>query len=321
MSMKNIFIILLCVALVGVLIFVLRGDTDQDITVPVENGDIATDEGDTEVVRVEEYGFTLTHEGGAEGYTYVVNEESVRGDQVYGADIFDAQEYDAFVTTQQGGESPVSLSIAVYRNPMNLEIREWIESTDASNFSLSVDNTLEDVRMGDTQFVTYTIDGLYRSDVYAFAQEGYVYLFANQWMESDSVMRTDMEGVISSLDFVTPATPASSAHGDIVVASPMPGDTVQSPLAISGEARGFWFFEASFPVVLVDWDGRIIAEGIATAQGDWMTEEFVPFTAELPYADSAVPTFNAKGALILKRDNPSGLPENDDAIEIPLILE
>ncbi len=101
--------------------------------------------------------------------------------------------------------------------------------------------------------------------------------------------------------------------------SPQPGAMVSSPLTIKGEARGNWFFEASFPVVLTDWDGLIIGEGIATAQGDWMTTEFVPFVATLTFtADPAV--YSDRGSLILRKDNPSGLPANDDALEIPVII-
>jgi Immunoglobulin-like domain of bacterial spore germination len=105
----------------------------------------------------------------------------------------------------------------------------------------------------------------------------------------------------------------------IVLASPLPGSTITSPLIITGEARGLWFFEASFPVTLTNWDGLIIAEGIATAESDWMTEDFVPFRAELTFTspyEAGDPTFMERGSLILKRDNPSGLPENDAALEI-----
>lgn len=109
----------------------------------------------------------------------------------------------------------------------------------------------------------------------------------------------------------------------ITVATPEPGNYIASPLTVSGMARGYWFFEASFPVSLVNWDGLIIAEGVATAQSDWMTEDFVPFTVELtftsPYQDGD-PDFMQRGALILQRDNPSGLPENDNAIEIPIMF-
>jgi len=99
---------------------------------------------------------------------------------------------------------------------------------------------------------------------------------------------------------------------------PRPNQEIESPLIIEGEARGFWFFEGDFPVVLTDWDGLIIAEAIAQAEGEWMTEDFVQFEARLEFEK---PEYSNKGTLILQKDNPSGLPENDDALEIPVIFK
>jgi hypothetical protein len=100
---------------------------------------------------------------------------------------------------------------------------------------------------------------------------------------------------------------------------PRPNSIIESPLTVTGEARGTWFFEASFPVILVDWDGLIIAEGIATAAEDWMTEDFVPFEATVVFAvDSSI--YSDRATLILRKDNPTGLPEFDDALEIPVTL-
>lgn len=105
----------------------------------------------------------------------------------------------------------------------------------------------------------------------------------------------------------------------IRIDTPRPNQSIKSPLIIKGEARGSWFFEASFPVVLVNWDGLIIAEGVATAKSDWMTTDFVPFEAKLTYSIDKN-TYSNKGALILRKDNPSGLPEHDNALEIPIIF-
>ncbi len=105
----------------------------------------------------------------------------------------------------------------------------------------------------------------------------------------------------------------------IVLDEPLAGGSVTSPLVISGRARGSWFFEASFPISIVDWDGRIIAEHYATAEGEWMTTDFVPFTATIEFESPAgTESFMNRGSLILKKDNPSGLPEHDDALEIPI---
>lgn len=101
----------------------------------------------------------------------------------------------------------------------------------------------------------------------------------------------------------------------ITIENPRPNQVVNSPLTITGEARGPWFFEASFPVMLTNWDGLIIAEGIATADGEWMTEEFVPYSVVLEFE---TPTLYDRGTLILQKSNASGLPEHDDALEIPV---
>lgn len=106
----------------------------------------------------------------------------------------------------------------------------------------------------------------------------------------------------------------------IRLTSPRPNQVIDSPLTITGEARGNWFFEASFPVILVDWDGRILAQGIATAKSDWMTTEFVPFEATLTFTlDKNI--YSKRGSLILRKDNPSGLPAHDDALEIPVLFK
>jgi hypothetical protein len=100
----------------------------------------------------------------------------------------------------------------------------------------------------------------------------------------------------------------------IKINSPRPNELVKSPLEITGQARGNWFFEASFPVKLLDENGSDLGAGIAQAKGEWMTEDFVPFSAKLEFAMPKGKT----GSLILKKDNPSGLPENDDELRVPV---
>lgn len=111
-------------------------------------------------------------------------------------------------------------------------------------------------------------------------------------------------------------------HELITVQSPLPNDLVTSPLEIRGAARGTWFFEATFPIVLVNWDGLIIAEGYAEATENWMAEEYVPYRATLEFENPGwEDDFSKRGSLILQKSNPSGLPENDDALEIPVRFE
>ena len=110
----------------------------------------------------------------------------------------------------------------------------------------------------------------------------------------------------------------------IIVNSPKANETISSPLELVGKARGYWFFEASFPIVLLDGNNKEIATAIAQAQSDpatgevnWMTEDFVDFKALLNFSKPET----QNGILILKKDNPSGLPENEEQIEIPIYFK
>lgn len=95
-----------------------------------------------------------------------------------------------------------------------------------------------------------------------------------------------------------------------------PDQQVSSPLVVQGEARGFWFFEASFPIRLLDELGRVLATGFGQANGDWMTNNFVPFTSsQLMFSTS---TDADEGFLFLEKDNPSGLPQFDDQLIVPV---
>ena len=96
--------------------------------------------------------------------------------------------------------------------------------------------------------------------------------------------------------------------------SQKPNTVVQSPLMVTGAARGTWYFEASFPIKLLDSNGTILAVTPAQAQDEWMTTEFVPFSVKLTFATPTTTT----GTLVLEKDNPSGLPQYDNALSIPI---
>ena len=120
------------------------------------------------------------------------------------------------------------------------------------------------------------------------------------------------EGVGGLEPAVRPAI--AGIPGLLEVATPKPGELAVSPLRLSGRARGTWYFEASFPVRILDANGNELGVVPAQAMEEWMTEEFVPFAALLDFKVS--PT--ATGSLVFKKDNPSGLPEHDRKFEMPV---
>jgi len=103
----------------------------------------------------------------------------------------------------------------------------------------------------------------------------------------------------------------------IKIDNPRPNQIIESPLFIKGEARGNWYFEADFPIKLFDDNGFLLGITPAHALGDWMTEDFVEFSATLPFAVPSTP----KGRLILEKDNPSGLPEHADELIVPVYFK
>lgn len=102
----------------------------------------------------------------------------------------------------------------------------------------------------------------------------------------------------------------------IRVLSPQKNSQIKSPIKINGQAVGNWYFEGSFPISVVGSNGKILGGGVATANGDWMTTEFVPFSSEVVFDKENA----TSGAIILKKDNPSGDPKLDDSIEIPVLF-
>lgn len=100
----------------------------------------------------------------------------------------------------------------------------------------------------------------------------------------------------------------------ITVDRPLIGEQISSPLTVMGEARGTWYFEASAPMRLEDANGNVLAQHYVTAKGEWMTEDFVPFEGTLTFTTPQTNT----GTLIMQKDNPSGLPENDRELRIPV---
>ena len=85
-------------------------------------------------------------------------------------------------------------------------------------------------------------------------------------------------------------------------------------ISVTGKARGTWFFEGSFPAELLDANGVVMKTAIAKADGEWMTENFVPFSVSIDYALGTTRT----GFVVLKKDNPSDDPAQDDAFKIPV---
>lgn len=109
--------------------------------------------------------------------------------------------------------------------------------------------------------------------------------------------------------------PIVSADGHLSVTSLVAGQIVTSPVTVVGTVTGGrWFFEATFPAKVLDSDGTVLGTGTAEAQADWTSTGTVPFTAIIQFSAP----HGATGTVVLSKDNPSGAPQNDLSLSIPV---
>jgi hypothetical protein len=106
-------------------------------------------------------------------------------------------------------------------------------------------------------------------------------------------------------------------HDRIVVTFPKANASVSKKFTVTGKAPGNWFNEAQAPAIVQAPDGSKIAQGQMQAQGDWMTTNLVDFKADI----SIDPAYSGPATLVLLKDNESGLPQNDDSLEISIVVQ
>lgn len=111
-----------------------------------------------------------------------------------------------------------------------------------------------------------------------------------------------------------PAKEASTTKEYFKLESPAVNSEISSPLAISGQAQGTMFFEGSFPVSIEDANGKVLGTDISKTDENWMTEKMVSFKATVTFKKPTTKT----GFIVLKNDNPSGLPENEHSVKFPI---
>lgn len=118
------------------------------------------------------------------------------------------------------------------------------------------------------------------------------------------------------VSLVTPSATSTETivpTAEIIITKPQPEEIITSPLTVEGQAKGNWFFEANLPVKLMTPNNQAIAVVGGQAESDWMTDKMVPFKATLNFT-----TVATSGYLVVSKDNPSGLPQNDASFEIPV---
>jgi len=136
-------------------------------------------------------------------------------------------------------------------------------------------------------------------------------------VKENSVRDTEYQYTFEVIKDISRITYNNATADNIVVTSPTPQSVMGKGFKIIGKARGSWFFEASFPVNILDSNGKSIVQTYAEAQGNWMTADFVPFSASITIPRS----YSGKVTVVLKKDNPSGLQKHDASISYLITIE
>ncbi len=259
----------------------------------------------------EEFGLGFTYLSSEDGYVLI---EPPAGSQdhtelVKAFVLMKTVEYEE-LQGAEGREGPPAITVTVFE-PAERHLPFWLEKNVAYTGYTS---DRISVVVGGITGLSYETDGLYRGTTVAVLHGDFLYLFSASYHEVDDGRLNAFAEFLETVEF--DGLENVTEKDDLIrLFTPGANEAVSSPLVVRGEARGGWFFEATFPVVLTDWDGLIIAQGIATALDEWMSESYVSFEATLEFDPPGV---YDRGSLILQRSNASGLPEHDNALEIPV---
>lgn len=107
------------------------------------------------------------------------------------------------------------------------------------------------------------------------------------------------------------------AENLIVIEYPEPYGKVKSPVLIKGKARGYFFFEANFPIKIIDENGNVLVSDYIDTKENWMTENFVFFEKYINVNFGKT----KRGFIVFERANPSGLKENEFLLYLPVYFE
>ncbi len=97
-----------------------------------------------------------------------------------------------------------------------------------------------------------------------------------------------------------PATAAQTEYQPVITIQTDTTAPLSGMVTLLGTGKNV-YFEGSFPASLISSSGVVVWQGPATAQGDWMTSNPVPFI--LPIDTTTIP--NGSYILILEKDDPS----------------
>ena len=135
--------------------------------------------------------------------------------------------------------------------------------------------------------------------------------------DGDSLPLDTVPGDVQNEDFAINPDILGNKE-DLIYFSIWPNSVLPKQIvSYRGSIKGGYFFEANILIGVADKDKNIILQSNGVAKTDWMTSLPVEFEGYLDF--STIPSGEAY--IVIHNDNASGLPENDKAIYIPVIVK
>jgi hypothetical protein len=105
----------------------------------------------------------------------------------------------------------------------------------------------------------------------------------------------------------------------IEVSHPQANEIISgNTVTIKARVLSPWLFEAVAPIEVTDQNGKILGNGKITGPNDWMTQNgWMQIDAQVGFKNNG----SKKGFVVFRRDNPSGKPENDMMVKVPVQFE
>jgi hypothetical protein len=108
---------------------------------------------------------------------------------------------EALAQISENGEGPTAITVDVFPNREDTELKTWLEANSASNIRLSPPGVYATTTISGREAAVYTWDGLYQGLTIAIANRAEVMLLSVTYLTPEDKIKNDFAKVTASLKF------------------------------------------------------------------------------------------------------------------------
>lgn len=135
------------------------------------------------------------------GYVQVKDIDNSSDSLVDSVVLFNEKEYEELQNREYPSEYPPSTTIGVYKNPDQLNAVGWAKENNLlSNYQMNEGGDTV-VNVANAEGISYSINGLYRFDIFVLAYKDEMYLLSGNYYEVGDERQEDFKKLIASAVF------------------------------------------------------------------------------------------------------------------------